>query len=187
MRMFEIPGIMGLGLVLGILVACGGGGPDSTGDAQGAATGVPSGSASGTAPAGSTAAATAPPTAAPKSTTPTTGGATPGGTPPPTNPTTPNDKGANGLPVPNLPDGLPGLPGLPGNVGDGNDCCFNGKYFHCPNATACFGGFDLDACIQKCGADANCIEDCANQLDGTGAPQGCDANAAPPPGFDCGA
>jgi hypothetical protein len=180
MRMFEVLGVIGMGLVLGI-VACGGSSPDSTADAQGAATNVPSGSATGTAASAST-----PPPAAPKSSAPapTGAGTTPGGTQ--ANPTTtPPPNGGNGLPVPNLPDGLPGMPGLPGDVGNGNDCCFNGKYFKCPNPTACFGGFDLQGCIQKCGTDLDCIGGCTDQVDGTAAPQGCDANAAPPPGLDC--
>jgi hypothetical protein len=175
MRVYDVLGVAGSGLIFAVCVvcgACGGGAPDSTADAQGAATGakagVPTGSASGTAasaaPAGSS---------APKS---TTRGAA-------------SDAGAGRDAASTDPqagdDDDNGLPGLPGKIGNGNDCCVNGKYFRCPDPTACFGGFDVTACIGKCGADVQCIEDCTSQLDETAAPKGCDANAAPPPDVDC--
>lgn len=87
------------------------------------------------------------------------------------------------------PADVPGDPGAPGENGGsriavGEHCCFNGKYLRCPDSAACFGGFDVNDCFSKC-ADVDCIQTCADKLDAAGAPKGCNANAAPPPGIDC--
>ena len=64
-------------------------------------------------------------------------------------------------------------------VASNNDCCFEGEYFECPDANACFGGFDVGACFEKCGADLACFSGCNEQLRSAGAPKGCTKKAAP--------
>lgn len=70
-------------------------------------------------------------------------------------------------------------------VSVGEHCCFNGRYLKCPDANACFGGFDINACLQACNPLDPCFEACFDKLNKASAPKGCDANAAPPPGVDC--
>lgn len=72
-----------------------------------------------------------------------------------------------------------------GDLGAANNaCCFKGEFFECPDAKACFGGFDISACIDKCKADIDCFKDCANQLEGASAPKGC-TKKAPPANIKC--
>ena len=65
-----------------------------------------------------------------------------------------------------------------------NTCCVNGQFFACPNATACFGGFDLEGCEQAC-TDAKCMLACVDQLRNAGPPKGC-TKATPPASVQCG-
>jgi hypothetical protein len=89
-------------------------------------------------------------------------------------------------PVPGVPPGEDGLPDLGGIRQASNEhCCFNGQYLRCPDANACFGGFDINACLQNCRPGDACFEDCFTNLGTSGAPKGCDANAPQPPNVDC--
>jgi len=81
--------------------------------------------------------------------------------------------------------GVPGQNGQAGRVSVNEHCCFNGKYQRCPNANACLGGFDLNACLANCSPFDPCFDECFDKIDNAGPPNGCDANAAPPPGVDC--
>jgi hypothetical protein len=62
-------------------------------------------------------------------------------------------------------------------------CCVNGQFFECPNAAACLGGFDINACVEAC-KDAKCFQDCASQAQNAGGPKGC-TQKAPPAGVTC--
>jgi hypothetical protein len=73
--------------------------------------------------------------------------------------------------------------GHPGRVSVDEHCCYGTTYFRCPNATACFGGFDLGACLSSC-ADGACEDACSASADAAGAPKGCRVTA-PPVGVDC--
>lgn len=81
-------------------------------------------------------------------------------------------------------DGQDGADGEPGRSASNNDCCFQGKYFECPNESACFGGFDVNACIAACNEDFDCTMGCVSELDSAGAPKGC-TKKAPPAGVRC--
>ncbi len=64
-------------------------------------------------------------------------------------------------------------------------CCYGAQYFKCPDATACFGGFDVDACLSTCAGPASpCFSKCFEQEASAPAPKGCQAKAAPK-GIDC--
>lgn len=131
----------------------------------------------------------------PKPKTPgTTGG---GDTPQTGGPTTnnPSNPGApQGQPGPAGQPGDPGEPGDPGGVGEpgqpgrvsvNEHCCYGGKYFRCPNSAACFGGFDINACLSTCAGPQNpCFDACFDKLDAAGPPKGCQATAEPK-GVDC--
>jgi hypothetical protein len=80
-------------------------------------------------------------------------------------------------------DAAAAQPNLPVD-GAGADCCFNGKYYRCPDAKACTGGTDLD-CLNGCFPGDACWDDCFAKLRTGGGPVGCDENAAPPPNVDC--
>lgn len=71
-----------------------------------------------------------------------------------------------------------------GHVASNGDCCFQGQYFECPNANACFGGFDVNACIDGCGNDFNCVMDCTSKLSTAGGPKGC-TQKTPPANVKC--
>jgi hypothetical protein len=65
-------------------------------------------------------------------------------------------------------------------------CCYGGSYFACPNAAACYGGFDVNACLATCnGPEDPCFDACFAKEDSAGPPVGCTAGAAEPPGIDC--
>lgn len=92
--------------------------------------------------------------------------------------------------------GDPGTGGAGGNGQGGQDgqgsrvavnehCCFNGEYLRCPDANACLGGFDLQACLQGCSPSDPCFAECLDKVQNPGPPVGCDANATPPSGVDC--
>ena len=83
-------------------------------------------------------------------------------------------------------DGEPGRgeDGEVGRVASNEHCCFEGRYLRCPNADACFGGFDIGACLASCFPGDPCFEACFDRL-GQGTPRGCDADAVPPPDVDC--
>lgn len=102
-------------------------------------------------------------------------------------PNNPNNPGGN--PGGNNPGGNnPGGNGEDGEVGRvsvNEHCCFAGKYQRCPSSNACFGGFDIDACLQNCNPLDPCFDECFDKMDKAGPPKGCDANAQPPPGVDC--
>jgi hypothetical protein len=66
----------------------------------------------------------------------------------------------------------------------GQDCCFNGQYLKCPNTAACFGGFDVNQCINACNGDFNCTIGCTNKLSNAPPPKGC-TQSAPPPNVQC--
>ena len=98
-------------------------------------------------------------------------------------PETPAKKSAD-EPAPPAPD-APVEPGAAGSrISVNEHCCFGGKYFNCPNTAACFGGFDVQACLSKC-TDTACFDACEQKLDTAGAPKGCNGNATPPKGVDC--
>ncbi len=82
-------------------------------------------------------------------------------------------------------DGEAGEDGQAGRIAVNQHCCYGGKYFSCPNETACFGGVDVDACLATCGAKLDCFDKCFEQLDNAPAPKGCRSDVKPPPGVDC--
>ncbi len=77
-----------------------------------------------------------------------------------------------------------GTDGQPGRISVNEHCCYGATYFKCPNAAACFGGFDAEACLAKCGGNDACADACSAQEDAAGAPKGCQT-MAPPKGVDC--
>ena len=89
-------------------------------------------------------------------------------------------------PDPATPDpaGTPGTDGQPGRISVNEHCCYGATYFKCPSASACFGGFDAQACLAKCGGSDACADACSAQEDAAGAPKGCQT-MAPPKGVDC--
>jgi hypothetical protein len=106
------------------------------------------------------------------------------GTPPPNNQTPPNNNPPGGDPGGD-PGGGNGENGQVGRVSVNEHCCFAGKYQRCPNSNACFGGFDINACLQGCSPFDPCFDECFDKMDKAGPPKGCDANAQPPAGVDC--
>ena len=90
-------------------------------------------------------------------------------------------------PAPASPDGnQTGTDGQPGRISVNEHCCYGATYFRCPNAVACLGGFDADACVAACAdGDDACADACAVKEDAAGAPKGCQANVTPPKGVDC--
>jgi len=114
----------------------------------------------------------------------TPGNQTPG-TPNNPNPNNPNPNNPNpNNPNPNDP-GQPGEPGQAGRVSVNEHCCYGGAYYKCPNSAACFGGFDVNSCLQGCSPFDPCWDECFDKLSNAGAPKGCQANANPPAGVDC--
>lgn len=82
--------------------------------------------------------------------------------------------------------GAAGEDGETGRIASGPHCCYQGKYFSCPDETACFGGFDVDACLAACGKGVDtCFDKCFAQLDEAAAPKGCRSDVKPPAGVDC--
>jgi hypothetical protein len=112
------------------------------------------------------------------------------GTSPPTNttPTSPQNPGTPGQPgQPGQPgaDGQPGEDGQPGRVAVNEHCCYGGTYYKCPSTAACFGGFDINACLDQCpGPFDPCFDACFDKLSNAGPPKGCQTTAAPA-GVDC--
>lgn len=90
-------------------------------------------------------------------------------------------------PAPATPDpSQTGTDGQPGRLSVNEHCCYGAKYFRCPNSAACFGGFDIDACLGGCADDDDaCSDACSAKQDAVGAPKGCQANVTPPAGVDC--
>ena len=68
------------------------------------------------------------------------------------------------------PAGTPGTDGQPGRISVNEHCCYGATYFKCPNAVACFGGFDGEACLAKCGGNDARADACSAQEDAAGAP-----------------
>jgi hypothetical protein len=65
-------------------------------------------------------------------------------------------------------------------------CCYGSNYFACPNTAACYGGFDINACLATCsGPEDPCFDACFSKEDSAGPPLGCPADMAEPPGVDC--
>jgi hypothetical protein len=119
---------------------------------------------------------------------PANGGADKGGTPAKggTPPATPADPGQPGQPGQPGEPGQPGQPGQPGRISVNEHCCYGSQYFKCPNEAACFGGFDISACLDACsGPEDPCFDACFDKLDTAGAPKGCQSNVTPPKGVDC--
>lgn len=59
-------------------------------------------------------------------------------------------------------------------------CCYKLAYQRCPDAVACYGGVDLDACVAECAGDATCLTNtCTNRLRNAPAPVGCTPEQAP--------
>lgn len=81
--------------------------------------------------------------------------------------------------------GTPGEAGQPGRVSVNEHCCYNATYYRCPNSAACFGGFDIDACLSTCSGPSDpCFDTCFDKLSSAAAPKGCTITAAPK-GVDC--
>jgi hypothetical protein len=108
-----------------------------------------------------------------------TGAATGGTTPAPGKEAAPAEAGEPGE------AGQDGADGEAGRIAVNGHCCYQGKYFACPDENACFGGFDLQACFAACGANIACFETCAEKIDTAGAPKGCRTGVTPPKGVDC--
>jgi hypothetical protein len=99
---------------------------------------------------------------------------------------TPPDPGSSPPPPAGDPGGTPGQDGSPGRISVNEHCCYGGKYYKCPNSAACFGGFDIDACLAACSGPMDpCWDACFNQLDSAGPPKGCQSGVAEPKGVDC--
>ena len=82
-------------------------------------------------------------------------------------------------------DGQNGGDGQPGRVSVNEHCCYGGTYFKCPSTSACFGGFDINACLSTCpGPFDPCFNECFDQLSNAPAPKGCQTTT-PPAGVDC--
>jgi hypothetical protein len=63
---------------------------------------------------------------------------------------------------------------------EGEHCCYEGTYQRCPNAAACFGGVELEACVAKCAGDARCLTNvCTSELRHAPPPKGCSPSEAP--------
>lgn len=81
--------------------------------------------------------------------------------------------------------GTPGASGQPGRVSVNEHCCYNATYYKCPNSAACFGGFDINACLSTCSGPSDpCFDACFDKLSSAGAPKGCAMTTAPK-GVDC--
>jgi hypothetical protein len=80
-----------------------------------------------------------------------------------------------------------GEPGQPGRISVNGHCCYGAKYYKCPDSAACFGGFDVDVCLDACngGPGDACWEECFDKLSNAPAPKGCQTNVTPPKGIDC--
>jgi hypothetical protein len=51
---------------------------------------------------------------------------------------------------------------------------------------ACFGGFDINACLATCaGPQDPCFQACFDKLDNAGPPTGCESGLPEPDGVDC--
>jgi hypothetical protein len=109
------------------------------------------------------------------------GGAPGGGTPSKSAPAPKPGTDAPATPDPNAA----GAAGQPGRLSVDEHCCYGATYFRCPSTAACFGGFDIDACIDACvDLDDACLDACAAKEAAAGAPKGCQS-LAPPAGVDC--
>lgn len=162
MNMITLARLGALATSFALLVGCGsdGGGSSSTGGEPAEQPVI-----------GKTATTDAPP--------PSDGPKAPTSSPPPASPTTPGTGAAPGA------DGADGANGNAGRMSSGLHCCFESKYLECPTPAACWGGFDVDACIAACDpSDVACIGACVDKLDAAGAPVGCQSKA-PPAGVDC--
>ncbi len=105
-----------------------------------------------------------------------------------TDPSQTNDPGKPGQ---NGGDGKPGQPGQnggdgqPGRVSVNEHCCYGGTYYKCPSSNACFGGFDIGACLDTCASPFEpCWDECFDKLSNAGPPAGCQQTAEPA-GIDC--
>ena len=79
-----------------------------------------------------------------------------------------------------------GQDGQPGRVSVNEHCCYGAVYYKCPSSAACFGGFDVDACLALCSdSDDVCSDACFDKMGLAGAPKGCQSNVTPPKGVDC--
>lgn len=65
------------------------------------------------------------------------------------------------------------------------DCCFDGTYYACPDTTACFGGFDVNACTAACEGDVDCIVACTHELETAPPPLASCKQSTPPAGVRC--
>jgi len=182
----KIVGLATMALTAALVAACsgaapaplGGGDSDVVDDSEGKAT-LPPGTSTKTPPKGSDGKTETPPA-----------GVTPPGTPG-ADPAQPGQPGQPGEPGQPGQPGQPGEPGQPGQAGQAGrisvneHCCYGGAYFRCPSAAACFGGFDVNACLDQCaGPQDPCFDACFDKLDAAGPPKGCQS-VAPPNGVDC--
>ena len=82
-------------------------------------------------------------------------------------------------------NGTPGQNGQPGRASVNQHCCYGGTYYKCPDSNACFGGYDVNACLSTCpGPFDPCFEECFDKLSNAPPPKGCQTMAAPA-GIDC--
>jgi secreted trypsin-like serine protease len=68
----------------------------------------------------------------------------------------------------------------------GQNCCFNGQYFACPDTAACFGGFDVNACINGCNGSFDCTMNCLSRMGEVRPPTSACTKTSPPPNVQCG-
>lgn len=170
MNIQKLVGLATTGLLLIILPACGGASSAPVGTVE----------EDPTPPSGAT---KLPATNKDKSGTPAGTPKDPSATTPPTG-TPPATPGTPPADHPGGPGGA-GQPGQPGRISVNEHCCYTGKYFKCPNSAACFGGFDVNACLSTCaGPQDPCFNACFQKLDAAGAPKGCQS-APEPKGVDC--
>jgi hypothetical protein len=171
---------MRMGPILALVACSGASGPSGASSSESKAAPPASGAPSGAPPTAPTA-----PTAAPavSSGQPAPGAPVPSGSAA----TAPGDTSSPPTAPPAGLAGLDALGGTDSRIVVNEHCCFNGKYFRCPNANACMGGADPEACIEACDeTDVSCIQGCLIGITSSSKPPtGCDANAIPPPGVDC--
>ena len=101
--------------------------------------------------------------------------------------TTPGTPAQPGTPAkPADPAAPAGQDGQPGRISSNEHCCYGGTYYKCPSSAACFGGFDINACLAVCAGPSDpCFDACFEKLDKAGAPKGCQTGVTPPKGVDC--
>lgn len=170
--MISLARLVALGTTVGMLGACSGSSETSWPRKEPAEQSV----------VGKTAADASPgaPTKTPSTSPPAGGTSTPSG-----DDGTGGANGTDGAGGANGTDGANGQDGNVGRVSSGPHCCFDGKYLECPSAAACWGGFDVDACISGCAdTDDACFDACIDKLGSASAPAGCQSKAAPA-GVDC--